>query len=451
MRLADLFPQTFLRKRFFYGWYIVIVGMVANGLGYGSRYSFSVIFPSLLEEFKWPRDITAAMLSVHIFIYGIAAPVTGFLVDRKGPRKTMGIGAFLLSLGLILSCWGNQPWHFWITFGVLSGMGLCFMGSVPFTTVVRNWFDRRRGLAFSLVFSGFGWAFACYPVIAWLIEKFGWRATFLILGVFLAVVLIPLFVWVLRYHPRELGLLADGVTTSPDRSSQSQTNEMQVVDPAWAAVDWTFPKAVKTRRFWLLALATFSLWGIMQQLLLAHHVAFAIDVGFPKIYASAVLSLFGFTFAFGALAGLVSDRIGREVTITIATVIGISGIAVLSLIQDASRPWMLYYYAISVGVANGLSAPTIAACVTDIFQGVKVGFIIGAIWFGFAVGGTIGPWLGGWLFEATGNYISAFGVAMALFAIACVAIWLAAPRKVRRGRRLAEPCFKGSVADLKGK
>jgi len=171
-------------------------------------------------------------------------------------------------------------------------------------------------------------------------------------------------------------------------------------------------------------------------------VAFAIDVGFPKIYASAVLSLFGFTFAFGSLAGLVSDRIGREVTITIATVIGISGIAVLSLIQDTSRPWMLYYYAISVGVANGLNAPTIAACVTDIFQGAKVGSIIGAIWFGFAVGGTVGPWLGGWLFEVTGNYLLAFTVAMALFAIACLAMWLAAPRKVRRGRRGPSPASK---------
>jgi MFS family permease len=98
---------------------------------------------------------------------------------------------------------------------------------------------------------------------------------------------------------------------------------------------------------------------------------------------------------------------------------------------------MLYDCAMSVGVANGLSTPTIAASVTDIFQGAKVGFIIGAIWSGFAVGGTIGPWLGGWLFEVTGNYVAAFAVAMALFAVACVAIWFAAPRKVRWAQRRA--------------
>ncbi|HEX7372990.1 MAG TPA: MFS transporter, partial [Thermodesulfobacteriota bacterium] len=100
----------------FYGWYIALVGATAYALGYGARFSFSVIFPSLLEEFKWSRDLTATMFSVHLLIYGIAAPITGFLVDRTGPRKTMVLGTILLALGLILSRWGNQIWHFWITF-----------------------------------------------------------------------------------------------------------------------------------------------------------------------------------------------------------------------------------------------------------------------------------------------------------------------------------------------
>jgi MFS family permease len=205
-----------------------------------------------------------------------------------------------------------------------------------------------------------------------------------------------------------------------------------VVDPAWAAADWTLSKAVRTAPFWLCCLATFSLWGINQNILLTHQVAFAIDMGYSKLYASAVLSLFGLTFAFGSLGSLISDRIGREVTILLATIVGISGMIVLMFIQDASQPWMLYYFSISLGIANGLCAPTIAAAVTDIFQGPRVGPILGAVWFAFAVGGAIGPWLGGWLFEMTGNYFLAFLVATVLFGVAGVAIWLAAPRKVRR-------------------
>ena len=427
-------PLSKTKPRIFYGWYIALVGAAAYALGYGARFSFSVIFPSLLEEFKWPRDLTATMFSVHIFIYGIMAPITGYLVDRTGPRKTMILGTLLLALGLALSRWANELWHFWITFGLISGVGLCMIGAVPFTTVLRNWFERKRGLAFSLLFLGSGGAFGCYPAIAWLIDTTGWRNTYLIEGLVVGGILIPLVVFVVRYHPRDMGLLRDGLSEPQEGETEAAKNTMKVVDPSWAAVQWTLSKAVRTSRFWLLCLTTFCLWGVMQTILLTHQVAFAIDIGFPKFYAASVLSLFGLTYAFGSLGSLISDRIGREVTITLATVVGTSGMIVLMLIRDTSHPWMLYYYSISLGVANGLASPTIAAAITDIFQGPKVGAIVGGVWFAFAVGGTIGPWLGGWLFEMSGNYFLAFLVATVLFPVACAATWLAAPRKVRRVR-----------------
>jgi len=423
----------------FYGWYITIAGLISYTLGYGARYSFSVLFPALLEEFKWPRDATAAMLSIHILAYGFVSPIAGYLVDRTGPRKTMVCGASILSLGLILSSWGSSLWHFYLSFGILSGVGLCLMGSVPFTTVIRNWFERKRGLAFSIIFCGGGVAFIFYPPIAWLIDSSGWRLAFLIEGVVLGSIMIPLIIGVVRYHPEEMGLVQDGTNRSKGIVRKKSETVAQILDPEWARVEWTVAKAVKTKRFWLMALTTFSLWGVMEHILVAHHVAYAIDAGFPRIYASSVLSLFGILFAFGSMAGLISDRIGRELTITIGTVIGISAIIVFMLIKDASQPWMLYYYSLALGVGIGITAPTIAAAVTDIFQGPKVGFVIGSIWLGFAVGGAIGPWLGGWLFEIYGNYSLAFLVAIILYALACAAVWLAAPRKIRRIIRKTSP------------
>ena len=109
------------RKVIFYGWFIVVAGLLVHTLGYGARYSFSVIFPSLLEEFKWPRDTTAAMLSIHLLVYGVVSPLAGGMVDRVGPRKTMACGIVLMFLGLILSACGNNPWHFYFSFGVLFG------------------------------------------------------------------------------------------------------------------------------------------------------------------------------------------------------------------------------------------------------------------------------------------------------------------------------------------
>jgi MFS family permease len=420
------------RPLIFYGWFIVAAGIISYALGYGARYSFSVIFPSLLSEFHWPRDTTAIMLSVHLLVYGFVAPVTGNLVDRIGPRKAMVFGTMLLTTGLVLSGWGSKPWHFYLSFGVLCGAGLCFIGAVTFTTVLRNWFEKKRGLAFALMFFGAGSAFAWYPAIAFLIESVGWQNTFIIEGIVLCGLMLPLIILVVRYHPRDKGLVADGGSNTNGNPALSVTGGTRVVDHAWAAINWSLPKAAKTHRFWFMCLAAFSMWGITQHIMIAHHVAFAIDLGFSKIYASSVLSLFGIFFALGSLAAFISDRIGRESTMTISAVIGISGIFMLMFTKDTSDSWMLYYYAITFGLGNGLAAPTIPATLTDIFQGPRVGATIGFVWFSFAVGGTIGPWLGGWIFEMAQNYEMAFIVAMGWYAVSVAAIWGASPRKVRR-------------------
>jgi MFS family permease len=110
------------------------------------------------------------------------------------------------------------------------------IGAVPFTTVIRNWFERKRGLALSLLFLGSGGAFGCYPAIAWLIDHAGWRKTFLVEGIVLAAVMIPLVLLVVRYHPRDLGLTRDGIPED-GRPSSRGANLMEVVDPAWSSVD----------------------------------------------------------------------------------------------------------------------------------------------------------------------------------------------------------------------
>jgi MFS family permease len=423
-----------MKKRpfIFYGWFIVAAGIISYALGYGARYSFSVIFTSLLTDFNWPRDTTAIMLSVHLLVYGFVAPLAGNLVDRIGPRKTMVCGAILLSMGLVLSSGGSQPWHFYLSFGALTGAGLCLIGAVPFTTVLRNWFEAKRGLAFSLLFFGAGGAFAWYPLVAYLIKSTGWRNTFIIEGVALSSFMVPLIIFIVRYHPKEKGLISDGVSEAAGNPTATETGATRIVDHAWAAIAWTLPNAMKTHRFWLLCLTTFSMWGITQHIMVAHHVVFATDLGYSKIYVSSVLSLFGVFFAVGSLAAYISDKIGRESTMTIGTIIGISGIVVLMYMQNTSHSWMLYYYAITFGFGNGLSAPTIAATATDIFQGPRVGATLGFVWFSFAVGGAIGPWLGGWIFEFSRSYETAFLTAIAWYAVAGIALWGASPRKVRR-------------------
>ena len=418
-------------SRFYYGWVIVIVGILTMSLAYGVRYSFSVIFSSLLEQFHWSRDATAAILSFQILAYGVSAPIAGILVDRIGPRKTMSIGAILLASGVAASSLGNALWHYYVSFGLLGGIGLGLIGTVPFIRVITNWFVNKRGLALSLFFFGVGGQHLIYPLVAVLIEKVGLRGTFLVESVIVIGFLLPCIIIFVRYHPLEMGLSPDSNAKNETLSQISQQLESDVLDKAWAATDWTLTKAMKTYRFWLLCFSAFSVWGIAEHLLLAHHIAFAEDVGYSKLYASSVLTLFGVMMAIGAIGGTISDRLGREVAFSISTVLGVSGIIIIMQMTDTSQPWILYAYSVFFGLGIGMSIPTLAATVTDLFQGKNAGATIGFVWFAFAIGGGIGPWLGGVIFEINGSYIVAFTISAIMFIAGCIAVWLAAPRQVR--------------------
>jgi len=418
-------------SRFYYGWVVVTIGILTMSLAYGIRYSFSVIFTSLLEQFHWPRDATAAILSFHILTYGIAAPIAGILVDRIGPRKTMSIGAVLLASGVAVSGFGNVLWHFYVSFGLLGGFGLGLMGTVPFIRVITNWFVDKRGLALSVFFFGAGGQHVIYPLIAVMIEQLGLRGTFLAESAVVIGFLLPCILLFIRYHYPEKGMHPDSSANEKPSSQIGQMPVTDVLDKAWIVTDWTLAKAMKTYPFWLLCLCAFSVWGIAEHMLFAHHIAFAEDVGYSKLYASSVLTLIGVMMSVGAIGGIISDRIGREFTFTISTVLGVAGILIIMLIKDISQPWMLYAYSICFGLGIGLSIPVLAASVTDLFQGKNAGGAIGFVWFSFSVGGAIGPWLGGALFEISESYTVAFIISASLFIVGCIAVWLAAPRQVR--------------------
>ena len=119
-----------------------------------------------------------------------------------------------------------------------------------------------------------------YPGIAFLIESVNWRNTFLIEAIIVSGIMLPLIILIVRYHPREKGLVADGTSgegaTLPVRGPEAPW----IIDKSWAAVDWTLSKAIKTPRFWLLCLSTFCLWGITQHIMVTHHIAFAMDIGY---------------------------------------------------------------------------------------------------------------------------------------------------------------------------
>ena len=419
------------RPRFFYGWYLVGLMVVSMMLVYGIRNAFSVFFDPILDEFQWYRGATAIMLSLNILVYGLVAPVAGSLVDRWKPRKVVFIGIFTLSLATFCCAFAGELWHFYLLFGILAPIGSAFCAAPALNPTLMNWFAKKRGLAIGLGQIGGSLSFAYGMLVETVITHCGWRPSFYVMAGLLLVVLLPLY-WILFYYrPEDKGLKPYG-TDEP-----SLEGSVEEIEPT-ATRDWTLGKAIRTHNLWLLVFSQFCYWGTGNYLVIAHQIKFAVDVGYASVLAASVFALFGIASIGGQLCASISDVIGREKTVAIASVLAIGAMAALLSVNDNSQPWLLYMYAIVSGFATGLFSPTIFVGLADIFHGRNIGAISALVLTGTGIGGALGPWLGGYIYDVSSSYSTAFIISLASFAMAGVSFWIAAPRNAEKLRARME-------------
>lgn len=419
------------KSPFYYGWIIVAIGFAAMAVAYGVRSSFSVFYVAILEEFGWSRANTAAIFSINVIVYGISSPFAGFLVDRFGPRRILSIGVVLLALGTVLCSQASALWHFYLLFGVTIAVATSLVGFPANVAVLSNWFIRKRGTAFGIFGSGWSVSFLIVPLVQYLIVAFGWRMAFVTLAVLVPVILLPLIILFSRHRPQDIGLLPDGINPGSQNEiscAQSKIDTFAAC-PQSATFEWTLGEAMRTPQLWILFLIIFCAFGISENLMVTHQVAFFVGVGYSGIFAASVVGFFGIISAVGHLTAFLSDIIGRKKNFTLGSGVAILGILILFLVKSPSYPWMPYLYAGLFGFGLGIFSPTLTAAVADIFHGRHFGAINGFLLLGFGAGGIIGPWLGGYIFDKTHSYSYAFLVTILALIVASSLIWVVSPGK----------------------
>jgi MFS family permease len=417
-----------MRLPFFYGWLIVCVVFASMGIGVNARTAFSLLFPPILDEFGWERAATAGAFSFGFLVSAVMSPLLGRMMDRLGPRAVMELGVVLMTAGLLLAPLTSEPWHLYATLGVLVGAGSVCLGYSGQSLFLPNWFVRRRGLATGIAFAGVGvGSIILLPAVQVAIETWGWRSACWSMGLLVLIVLGPINL-LLRKRPEDIGSQPDGDAAPGTAAAQRPSN---IVDPAWAAIDWTLGRAMLTMRFWWIALGYFCglyAWYAVQ----VHQTKYLIDIGFTPTVAAWALGLVSLLGIPGQIAlGHISDRIGREWVWTA----GMLGFAVcylaLLLLQVFPNTLLLYLMIATQGVLGYGVTSVFAAIVAEIFQGRHYGTIFGTVMLAAITGGALGPWATGALFDAQGSYTVAFWVGVAASLLSVLAIWRAAPRRVR--------------------
>jgi MFS family permease len=396
---------------------------ISLAIAYGIWYSYSVFLVALLDEFGWSRAMLAGAFSVFTLVHGGVNPLIGALCARFRSLRVMAVGGAAMGVTLILDSFIASPLGLYLGFGVLTAAAVALGGWVPSLVFVQRNFNERLGLSVGIISSGVGVGmFLVVPLTQWLIDAYGWRWAFRVLGVIAAGWIVPSSLWLRRFMLQDL----ENRGQTPEKQNQPNSGS----DPDFPG-PITLRQAMRTLPFWLI-LAMFFFGNVSSQTLHVHQVAYLVDHGLAAIVAASVVSVVGLASIVGKTGGgWLADRMEREGVYVAGIAILVASAFVLLALGNPPSRWAAYGYAILLGVGYSVTAAITPLLVSDRFGGAHFGAIIGVGLFGTALGSALGPWMAGRLYDATGTYTVAFLIAAASGVVAMAACWYARVLKIR--------------------
>lgn len=384
-----------MKSRYFYGYNIVAAGFFIQAVCVGAMITFGVFFKELQQEFGWSRALIAGASSTAFFVMGAGAIIAGTINDRIGPRIILTVSGISMGLGYLLMSQVSSPWHLYLLYGLLVGIGFSTHDVITLSTIAR-WFVKHRGIMSGIVKVGTGVGQFSVPLAASvLIAAFGWRNAYLIIGGTVLVVLVAL-AQPMKRDPRTIGLLPDGAKPgNGDRMSPAGDRGL------------SFREAVRNSQFLGICLSEFAAFACLFTILV-HIVPHAMDQGLEPVAAAAVLSTIGAASVLGRIVmGTMNDRIGGKASLTTCFIILITSFLIL---QFAGNAPMLFVFAVIYGFAHGAIFTVISPTIAEYFGMRSHGQLFGTVLFVGTLGGTIGPIVTGYIFDITGTYRIAFMV-----------------------------------------
>jgi len=312
--------------------------------------------------------------------------------------------AIFLGAGYLLMSQISSIWEFYLYAGVLTGIGMSGM-LAPLLSLIARWFVKRRSLMSGILAAGPALGIAVLPlVLSLLITSMGWRNSYIVLGLFLLLVIIPAAM-LLKRDPEEMSLKPYG--------------DEQVSGDSMADIEGLFPgEALHTYQFWMMALIAFCAMFTIN-VYVVHIVIHAIGLGISSSAAATILSLAAAVSVPGRIAaGAIADRIGDRLAIIVCFIMALT--AYIMIIS--AKGILLFYIASIIFGGGGWAASALVTPLTASLFGLRShGTILACVMMGATTGGAVGPVLIGYVFDITGSYSLGFVITLSVILLAIIA------------------------------
>jgi len=382
-----------------YRWYILAASFLILVIDGGVRFSFGVLIKPLVSEFSWERGAITLAYTINMLVFACCQPLAGKLLDRFGPKRLFTVSALVTSAGLVLTSQTMSLWDLYWSYGVVTAAGISGISIAVVASVLSRWFTQLRVFMSGVAISGTALGqFLFIPLIALLLENFGWRWTWTSLGILLSLVVVPLSLFVIKSNPAE--------------------NEQAPAGDAKKVSNDSSPgvSAVLTSKNFLLVGASYFVCGFQDFLFVTQMIPFATDQGLTAQDASNLQGLAGLLSIPGLLIfAAVSEKLGRKIPLFLTFVPRLACFALL--ISFDGRFW-IYASALLFGFTLMGLAPLGAALVGELYGFKHIGTLTGVIFWVHHLGGALGAYLGGFTHDFTGSYSMAFSVASILAIVA---------------------------------
>ena len=414
-----LFPDFFIKRqqdnKFFYGWIIVIVGIfVAFSSGPGQSFVFSVFIDSMIAETGFSRSAISTLYFLSTAISAVMVAIVSRLADKWGARSNLILIGVVFGISCFSMALSSGILAFYLSFAALRALG---QGSLTInaTLLVNQWFVEKRGRAIAIMGLGFPLSNAILPYLSRvLIDSFGWREAYGILGILVMILIIPPAFFLLRNFPEDLGLFPDGNDSPPEIEKKNNKQTIQE------------RRVLTSKNFWMLALPL-ATPGLVVTALIFHQTSILQTNGLSATTAAAIFIVFACSSAITSMiAGFFVERIGPVVLFGFSMTV-LCCVCLFVLVVDSVI--LAIIYAALMGVSGGSQRIVQGIIWANYYGRFGLGKVQGSAMMVGITGAAIGPLPLGLFFDFNGNYTWGILLLTALTIIAFLSIVVLRPEK----------------------